>query len=230
VIYVQDVPSVEGDPNYWAANDAPRVQPGSGAGDSTLPATCHDTAGAWVGNGIGYPVAGESATVRDYGCRTGDAFVRGELKGAVTVATSHYLYITGNITLANASRDMLGLVGNDAVLVWNPVTASGASVMPEAVRGDRRIYAAVLSVSHTFAVQNKTRGGDRGTLTVVGAIAQKFRGVVRSGAHGYVKNYSYDLRFTTRTPPKFLLPVSTSYAVTLWMETRAAFDSRGVAQ
>jgi hypothetical protein len=228
VIYVQDVPGVSTDPNYWSPTDSPRVQ--TATGSEQLPVVCTDSRGQYVGNGIGYPIANESARAADYGCRVGDAFVQGVLRGSVTVATSHFLYVTGNVTLANANRDMLGLVGNDAVLVWNPVNGSGETVMPEAVRVNREIHAAILSVSHTFKVQNQTQGGARGTLKVVGAIAQKFRGVVRSGTNGYLKDYSYDSRFTTRTPPKFLLPVSTTYAVTLWIETTAAFDSRGAVR
>jgi hypothetical protein len=228
VIYVQDVPGVSGDPNFWATDEFPTVQAATGSGTTAL--TCTGADDSSRGNGIGFPIRNEAAGSADYKCTVGDAFVQGVLRGSVTVATSHFLYVTGDITLANTNRDMLGLVGNDAVLVWNPVNGAGGSIMPEAVRGDRKIYAAILSVSHTFKVQNQTQGGDRGTLTVVGAIAQKFRGVVRSGSNGYLKDYSYDARFTTRTPPKFLLPVSTSYAVTLWIETTAAFDSRGAVR
>lgn len=233
VMYVQDVPAVATDPNYWSPTAFPPVQEATGTG--TVPLSCTGVDGHGSDNGIGYPTTNESASATDYGCRTGDAFVRGVLNGSVTVATSHLLYIVGNITLANTTRDMLGLVGNDAVLVWNPVDASGVSVMPDAERGSRSIHAAVLSVNHTFRVQNPSKGGARGSLTVVGAIAQKFRGTVwvrtpDGTVHGYTKDYSYDSRFATRTPPKFLLPVSTSYAVTLWIETRAAFAADGAAR
>jgi hypothetical protein len=76
-------------------------------------------------------------------------------------------------------------------------------------------------------VQNYDRG-DRGTLTVFGAIAQKFRGSVglASGA-GYSKDYQYDTRFRSTAPPKFLTPVSTTYGVTQFATVPAAFTASG---
>jgi Tfp pilus assembly protein PilX len=221
VMYVQDVPATVNDPNYTAPGSFPQV---TAAGDRL---TCTGVSGQADGNGIGYPMAGENApSSSSYLCRSGDAFVQGMLRGSVTVATARYIYITADIVYANSSRDMLGLVGDGAVLVWNPVN-SGASVLPSSTATNRRIDAAILSVQHTFQVQNPSSGGARGILTVNGAIAQKFRGIVRSGSDGYAKDYNYDVRFTTRTPPKFLMPVSTSYDVTLMAEVDPAFSPSG---
>jgi hypothetical protein len=91
----------------------------------------------------------------------------------------------------------------------------------------------MISVLHTFQVQNFRYTGDRGTLTVKGAIAQKFRGpvgTVYSGggtASGYSKDYNYDPRFRYTAPPKFLSPVTTTYGVTTWMDTPAAMNADG---
>ncbi len=104
-------------------------------------------------------------------------FVKGDLKGQVTVAAENFVYATGDIKYEDDSRDMLGLVGNNAVLVWNPMNTSNDNMLTDS---SRRIDAAILSVAHTFQVQNYDRGGNRGTLTINGAIAQKFRGIVRS--------------------------------------------------
>ena len=133
---------------------------------------------------------------------------------------------------------MLGLVGNNAVFVYNPVRITGFSgsgttswpsstVAPELVQrprdhGDREIDAAILSVGHTFQVQNYPYG-DRGDLTVYGALAQKFRGTVASGSNGYAKDYEYDTRFRNIAPPKFLTPTSTTYGVTQFATVPAAF-------
>jgi hypothetical protein len=70
-------------------------------------------------------------------------------------------------------------------------------------------------------------GGDRGKLNIYGAMAQKFRGVVRSGDNGYAKGYSYDERFRYTAPPKFLSPVTTTYGVSLWVEVDRVFDESG---
>ena len=98
---------------------------------------------------------------------------------------------------------------------------------------NRTVEAAILSVAHTFGVQNYQYGGNRGTLTVTGAIAQKFRGPVGTGpgtgsvTTGYGKNYSYDERFRYSAPPKFLSPVTTVYGVTVWVEISPVFDPDG---
>jgi hypothetical protein len=220
-MYVQDVPATVGDPNYTAPGSFPQV---TAAGDRL---ECLGASGQLNGNGIGFPTTGEVApSALSYDCRSGDAFVQGMLRGSVTVATARYIYITADIAYADSTRDMLGLVGDGAVLVWNPVNGA-ASVLPSAIKTNRRIDAAILSVQHTFQVQNPSNGGPRGILTVNGAIAQKFRGIVRSGTDGYAKDYNYDSRFATRTPPKFLMPVSTTYDVTLMAEVDPAFSPSG---
>ncbi|MGT2425927.1 hypothetical protein [Amnibacterium kyonggiense] len=134
------------------------------------------------------------------------------MSGKMTIASDNYIYATGNITYSHPGSDVLGLVGNNGVLVWNPLQGiqwygstpySGSSLLGDT---DREIDAAVLSPVHTFQVQNYNAGPPRGTLTMLGSIAQRFRGPVAttsgsSVASGYAKNYLYDARFTTVTPP-----------------------------
>jgi Tfp pilus assembly protein PilX len=118
VVYVQNVPSATTDPNYWAANVRP-------AGF-----TCTGANGSAAGNGIGYPMANEAApSTSSYGCRNGDAFVSGVLKGQQTLAAENYIYVVDNLTYANVEADMLGLIGNNAVWVWNPVNANNGSLL-----------------------------------------------------------------------------------------------------
>lgn len=214
LIYVQNVPVGPSDPNYWPAS-GPASQP-RGYEDSTCSS----------GNGIGFPAEGEyvSSIPTSYGCRNGDVFVQGTLHAATTVASENYVYVTGDVKYQDAQTDVLGLVGNNAVFVWNPIKADGSSIL----RNDgRRIDAAILSLTHTFQVQNYNSGGERGTLTVNGAIGQKFRGIVHSGGNGYYKNYVYDPRLRYIAPPKFLSPVSTSYGVSVLVEVKAAFKPDG---
>ena len=139
--------------------------------------------------------------------------------------------MTGDIRYRDSQEDVLGLVGNDAIWVWNPTTGSSRYYDNTLLGGyNRRIDAAILSVGHTFAVQNPSIGSGRGTLTVNGAIAQKFRGIVRSGSGGYVKNYVYDVRLKYVAPPKFLSPVTTTYGVNVWIEVEPAFEASGAAR
>lgn len=222
VVYVQDVPVTSTDPNYTASGSYP----------SGLTTTC--TTGANGRNGMGYPITNEvtplgaSSTYPAYGCRKGDVFIKGTLDGSVTIAAENYVYVVGNLVYEDRADDILGLIGNNAVFVWNPVNSSGNKLLGDT---NRTIDAAILSVSHTFQVQNYNTGGNRGTLNVYGAIAQKFRGVVRGTvggvANGYAKNYVYDDRFRYTAPPKFLSPVNTTYGVSVAVEVSPTFDAAG---
>jgi type II secretory pathway pseudopilin PulG len=223
VIYVQNVPSVSGDPNFWTSSE-------------TKP-TC-----ATNGNSLGYPLADESVRYTNaYGCRNGDVFINGTLDGHVTIAAENYIYITEDIIYENSNEDILGLVGQNAVWVWNPyrnvtgwTSFSGTTLLPGS---NRRIDAAILSVAHTFMVQNydvrnSSGTSGRGTLTINGAIAQKFRGTVATSSSGsivsgYAKDYNYDIRFRTTAPPKFLAPAVVTYGVTTWIEVAPAFHPDG---
>ncbi len=223
VIYVQNVPTVSSDPNFTASGSMPF----SGFACNGLSGSTRsgNSSTNGYGNGIGYPTTNERLTRNDaYECRNGDVFVQGTLDGQMTIAAENYIYVTGNIVYEDANEDMLGLIGTDAIWIWNPVNASGNSVLGGS---NRRVDAAMLSVAHTMQVQNYDVGGNRGTLTVNGAIAQKFRGIVRSGTNGYAKNYLYDERLRYTAPPKFLSPVTTTYGVTVWIEVGRAFNGDG---
>ena len=77
-------------------------------------------------------------------------------------------------------------------------------------------------------------GKSLGTLTVNGAIAQGHRGIVgvkQAAAAPYdsngfkTKNYVYDTRLKSRTPPNFLDPVNAAWHVVRQVEqTPAAYD------
>ena len=223
VVYVQNIPSVASDPNYSSSTAT-----GSGA-------TCKNTLGLSItDNGVGYPAALElapstSATNPSYGCRNGDVFVAGTLSGQVSVAAENYVYVTNDLVYNSALTDMLGLIGQNAVYIWNPVQVDLSTLLANT---NRRLDAAILSVAHSFQVQNFKIGGPRGVLTVKGAIAQKFRGAVATTnsnvlISGYLKDYQYDARFKYTAPPKFLSPVTTTYGVTVSAETERAFDGTG---
>ncbi|MCU1411777.1 MAG: hypothetical protein JWR04_2484 [Rhodoglobus sp.] len=229
VMYVQNVPTLASDPNYSSA-----VPSGF---------ACVNSNAGWTFGTAQYPVANEitpdgtSASKPAYGCKNGDVFTKGTLKGAVTIGAENYIYITGDLTYSDAAKDILGLVGNNAVWIWNPMktVTSGSgwnqttTTKPLLTDSGRTINGAILSVAHTFQVQNYDQGGDaRGTLTVKGSIAQTFRGPVGLvGGSGYIKAYKYDTRFAYMAPPKFLSPVSSAYGVSQFSGVPAAFTYTG---
>jgi hypothetical protein len=235
LVYVQSVPtSRPGDPNFWAATKKP------------VGLTCTGLSGSTgSGNGIGFPAKDEFAPttqgISAYDCYNGDAFVQGTMRGALTISADNYVYVTGDIAYQDPKADILGLVAQNAVWVWNPMKCTSAakdcvvgkpSNFSELLADNRRIDAAILSVNHTFQVQNYNVGGKRGTLTINGAIAQNFRGPVGtsgSGGTGYLKNYLYDQRYRNIAPPKFLVPPSTTYGVSVQVEVGKAFNADGSA-
>ena len=76
------------------------------------------------------------------------------------------------------------------------------------------IDAALLAIDHSFIVDHYDCGGSLGTLTVNGAISQKFRGAVgTTGGTGYIKDYNYDDRLRFQEPPHFFDPVQSAWHV-----------------
>ena len=76
------------------------------------------------------------------------------------------------------------------------------------------IYAAILSTSHSFLVDNFRCGSQLENLNVYGAIGQDYRGIVGLiGTSGYIKNYEYDNRLATDEPPYFLAPLKAGWKV-----------------
>lgn len=232
VMYVQNVPAIASDANYWASGTDPTNFTCISSGADTLRGWKLGTKTAQSG----YPqntseTKALAPTATTYGCRNGDAFVNGVFKGAATIAAENYVFIVGDVTYSDTKEDILGLVGNNAVWVYNPLDSSKNPILGK----NRTIQAAILSVAHTFQVQNYSAGGKRGDLKVLGAIAQKYRGPVGTSSggvinNGYVKAYTYDDRFKFKAPPKFLNPVTTTYGVTTWVESAAAFGADGSAR
>ena len=102
--------------------------------------------------------------------------------------------------------------------MYHPVDTNGANLLSTPVR---KIDAAILSVGHSFIVQNyfsgaalSTASDDTTKLRVRGSILQKFRGPVGvPGSNGYLKNYVFDTRLLSAPPPYFLRPLTSPWKV-----------------
>jgi hypothetical protein len=235
VVYVQNVPTATTDPNGWSG---------------TCPNSSYNsTTGVWQSasgsysspaHPLGFPIANDITTYR---CRDGDVFVEGPLDGQLTIAAQNNIVVTEDLTyddgFAGNPADLLGLVANNFVYVYHPVNSSDTNlnaILPTRARftsgetGSRGVFtdatinAAMLSVNHSFGVQNYAEGNPLGTLTVNGAIAQRYRGIVGTNnssggvASGFAKNYVYDQRLKYLSPPKFLDPVAAAWGVNTWAE------------
>lgn len=263
LVFVQSVPGSASDANYTSTASVPAVTAGSYkclGSDGVTAITGSATSAGWsFQNGtttVGYPIANEDpssffnngtswdTTTPAYGCRDGDAYISGIVNGKVTVASDNYVYATGDLKYADRTDDLLGVVGNNGVFVWNPMQNQTYDATTQGYKGgtgsallgtNREIDAAVLSPAHTFMVQNYNLGSARGTLTVFGSVAQNYRGTVAttSGstiATGYAKNYGYDARLASTTPPYYLKPTTASFKVASYASTVPAYTSAGVAQ
>jgi hypothetical protein len=167
------------------------------------------------------------------GC--GNVRVHGSYSGQLTIAAENDIIIDDDITRSGSG--LLGLVANNFVRVRHPIcpainlgcsngtisaqiskTNCGSGVNGTGSQSDLRIDAALLAINHSFIVDHYNCGATLGTLTVNGAISQKFRGAVgtfsgSSPNHGYAKNYNYDDRLRYQEPPNFLDPVESAWHV-----------------
>jgi hypothetical protein len=149
----------------------------------------------------------------------------------LTIATENDIIIDADVK--RSGDPMLGLIANQFIRVANPSVHSvldPSSCTNNASTADRTIEAAILSLQHSFTVDNYYCGHPIGTLTVKGVIAQRFRGPVGTGGSsgastGYIKNYQYDDRLAYRSPPNFLDPVQSAWRVARYTEQAPA---RGV--
>jgi hypothetical protein len=145
----------------------------------------------------------------------GNAWVKGQYGGDLTIAAGNDIIINGDIERVSDSL-LLGLVANNFVRVYHPVNWFSGDCGNNATGAltDPVIQAAILSLKHSFIVDNWACGDRLGNLTVDGAIAQYYRGPVgTSGGTGYLKNYKYNDRLRYREPPYFLDPVQSAWRI-----------------
>jgi Tfp pilus assembly protein PilX len=259
LMYVQDIPSAANNVNTWPSGTIPSKY------SNTYCSTAVTVQGGKVStksnqpysNGQGFPAANEwintgsannyrTGSVSDtYSCTAGDLFVSGGFSGAMTMVASGTIWVTGDITYGDPTNDILGLVGQNAVEIYNPAqcsayptsfgtvdysrcTSGGVGLLNRGYGAKITISAAIASNAGTFWNQNYDIGSQLGVLKVIGSIAQNWRGAVATtGGTGFVKNYVYDQRLLTTAPPKFLQPVSTSYGVTTQVEVQSAYKTDG---
>ena len=159
----------------------------------------------------------------------GNVDLTGNYGRDLTIATENDIVIRGDVTRNGDA--MLGLIANQFIRVANPSdhydSTDPTKCNNNAVTADRQIDAAILSLQHSFTVDNYYCGHPIGTLTVNGVIAQKFRGPVGTGGAsgavtGYIKAYNYDDRMAYRSPPNFLDPVQSAWRVARYTEQAPA--------
>jgi Tfp pilus assembly protein PilE len=165
--------------------------------------------------------------------------VEGKYAKPLTIAAANNVLIKHSVE-KTTEEGMLGLIATNFIRIYHPVelvhpqecnweqkgSGEWVQVCTEntAITECRsnltgsmenlKIEAALLALQHSFIVDNYRCGNRLGTLSVKGAIAQKYRGAVgTTGNSGYVKNYEYDERLKTTEPPSFIEPIKSDWVI-----------------
>jgi Tfp pilus assembly protein PilX len=156
-----------------------------------------------------------SSFMTNPGC--GNVWISGTYNSDITIGADNDIIVMDDFKSNSLSTVLGGLVANNFVRVFHPVSfSSSSSCTNNGGPGSIEIDAAILALNHSFITDNWYCGSPLGTLTVKGAIAQKFRGTV--GTHsgstivsGYSKSYSYNDTLRYREPPFFINPTESAW-------------------
>lgn len=155
-------------------------------------------------------------------CQEGNLDIQGTLSGQLTVASENNITITGNLEYAgcgaNGTSDLLGLIANNFVQVSSKFSSTNST--PDTCfshpSNDPVIMGAILTLQHSFAVQNFWKLPYEGTIYLYGALAGNYADIEgtfqgTSITNGYATNYTYDPRLAYLSPPYFLTPVASAW-------------------
>ncbi len=152
----------------------------------------------------------------------GNVYVSGTYNKDITIGADNDIIITEDFKSGNLATTLGGLIANNFVRVYHPVDGWNGSATDcdnNGGPGSIQIDAAILALSHSFIADNWYCGNPLGTLTINGAIAQKFRGTVStfssgsSVATGYAKDYNYNRALRYREPPFFIAPTESAWRI-----------------
>jgi len=147
--------------------------------------------------------------------------IKGTLDGQITIGSTGDINIMDNLLYLDSTPghgpnpgcdDILGLVSAKNVVVWDSAPNLA----------DCEIHAHMIALDKSFGARNYDQGSPRGDLTIWGGFAQKKVGAIgqfqHGGGiiHGYSKDYHYDMRLMSMSPPGF--PPTGKYIQTTWRE------------
>lgn len=171
---------------------------------------------------------GTTASPVPPGC--GNLEIQGSYSVSVTLGAENDIMIKDDVRKSATADVLLGMISNNFVRVYHPVR----NLAPNGSGGydcennggpapNVTVDAAILSLAHSVIVDNYFCGATVGTLTIFGAVAQKFRGPVGTSVNGdpqtgFIKAYNYDDRLRFRSPPRFIDPVAAGWQVQLYTE------------
>ncbi len=163
-------------------------------------------------------------------CGNGDAYVQGQYMYSTTIASANNISITGDLTDwtspltpvpstsqplsttlgkpdASRSSAVLGLVSDKFAYLYRPYESNHTSYARDWTQANAAtpiLNFALLAIDTCFGSQDPYYGsGRQGYIYMYGSMAQKYRCIVGSSG-GYSKNYHYDDRLASHTPPYML--------------------------
>ena len=133
-----------------------------------------------------------------------------------------YNYIEVNHPVDSQSKNATSCPSNEAPM--GPGTSLDCSLDPGNTgtypdTGTTYIDAAILALNHQFWVNYFDTGKPMGTIEINGSISEDWRGPVgtfdrnQQPASGYSKTYDYDPRLEYLSPPQYLTPGTSSWAL-----------------
>lgn len=161
-----------------------------------------------------------------------DLHLQGVLDGELTIASRNDVYITDDILYHGSDatgkplagcNDLLGIIAEDNIIYAYELDGMGNLLTQDLI-----VDGVMMAMNTSITAQDYSQHPPRGVLTIWGGLIQRYRGPVgtfnSTGAigTGYAKNYNYDPRVTTRTPPGF--PMTGVYERKEWEETWDASD------
>lgn len=166
-------------------------------------------------------------------CSQGDALIQGDLHGQLSIGADNSVYIVGNLEYAGCAQpgttDALGLIPNN--FVYLSAHFANSNTTTDTCRGEAMnnpvIYAALLTLNQSFAVENFYNTGQKnlGTIYFTGSIAGQYADIegtfdANTGAitNGYLVNYTYDTRLQYLSPPYYLNPLSSQWKIITFAE------------
>jgi Tfp pilus assembly protein PilX len=150
------------------------------------------------------------------------ATVHGTYTKSITIGSQADILIDGD--LLRSDDEVLGLVATNFVRIKHGVRNCPLLGIPPTptcfTLANVHVQAAILTLAHSFIVDNYPNGAKLLAIKVDGAIAQRFRGPVGTFdsstgnlVSGYSKDYNYDQRLRYRSPPFFLDPISAAWRI-----------------
>lgn len=156
----------------------------------------------------------------------GDVYLSGTYSGRLTIAARNIIYLTGDVRYNNADADILGLIADNYIYINHFDKDRYGWYRVDVASYDIEIDAAIFALNHSFGFERYSEGPPKGTIKVVGSIAQRYRGPVGTFSwggtirSGYCKDYHYDPRMAYQTPPHFIEPANAGFEITSWQARR----------